>query len=134
MDFISNRDITVRSLHGHAIEFKKGVPTGVPRIMHAEVMEKGILPVEGPEQGAAVADAPKPMLAPDDAQERNDAILEVIKQIVKRNNASDFTGGGHPSAVSVSAAVGWKVDQKEVKDVWVKHREALIRGTDAPKE
>ena len=130
MNFISNRDIVVRSLHGHAIEFKKGVPTSVPRVMHAEVMEKGILPEEGPEQGNAVADAAPPVLAPDDAEVRNDQILAVIKQIVKRNNAADFTGGGHPSATAVSAAVGWKVDQKEVKDVWVKSREALIRGVD----
>lgn len=134
MNFISNRDIVVRSLHGHAIEFKKGVPTGVPRIMHAECLEKGILPEEGPEQGNAVQDGPGPKLAPEDKMERDDAILAVIKAMVKRNNSNDFTGGGHPSATAVSASVGWKVDQKEVKDVWVKNREFLIRGADAPKE
>lgn len=134
MNFISNRDIVVRSLHGHSVEFKKGIPTAVPRVMHAECLEKGILPEEGPEQGNAIADPAGPTLAPEDKLERDDAILEVIKQIVKRNNSSDFTGGGHPSATSISAAVGWKVDQKEVKDVWVKNREALIKGADAPKE
>lgn len=135
MEFVSNRDIVVRSLHGHAIEFKKGVPTQVPRVMHAECLEKGILPVESNEQGSAIQDAPGPNLAPEDKLERDDAILEVIKQIVKRNNSNDFVGGGHPSAVTISSAVGWKVDQKEVKEVWVKNREALIRAVDqAPKE
>lgn len=103
--------------------------------MHAEVMEKGILPEAGAEQGNAIQDPKGPNLAPDDADVRNDQILDVIKQIVTRNNPSDFTGGGHPSATAISAAVGWKVDQKEVKDVWIKNREALIRGVDTtPKE
>lgn len=135
MNFISNRDTVVRSLHGHAIEFKKGVPTPVPRIMHSEVLEKGILPEEGPDQANAVEEPKAPNLAPDDAMVRYDAILGVIKQIVTRNNPSDFSGGGHPSASAVSASVGWKTDQKEVSDVWKKNREALIRGVDtAPKE
>lgn len=134
MKFVSNRDIVVRSLHGHSIEFKKNVPTEVPRLLHAECLEKGILPEEGPEQGNAIVDPAGPKLAPDDAEVRYDEVLAAIKAIVKRNNSNDFTGGGHPSATAISAAVGWKVDQKEVKEIWVKVREGLIKGADAPKE
>lgn len=126
MEFVSNRDIVVRSVHGHAIEFKKGVPTYVPRVMHSECLEKGILPVEAGDLDKVVEDPKGPKLAPEDGMERADQILEVIKAIVKRNVSTDFTGGGHPSAEAVSASVGWKVDQKEVKDVWVKNREKVL--------
>ena len=134
MKFISNRDIVVRSLHGHAIEFKKGVPTDVPRVMHAECLEKGILPEEGSDKNEVIKDPAGPVLAPEDALEREDAILKVVEAIVKRNVPTDFTGGGHPNAAVVTASLGWKTDQKEVKDVWVKHRERLILAKDNKKE
>jgi hypothetical protein len=132
--FVSNRDIVVRSLHGHAIEFKKGVPTDVPRVMHSECLEKGILPVEGSDANEVIKDPAGPVLAPEDALEREDAIVKVIEAMVKRNVPSDFTGGGHPNAEAVSASLGWKTDQKEVKDVWVKNRERLILAKDKDKK
>lgn len=132
MNFISNRDIILRSINGHAIEFKKDVSTPVPRALHAECLDKGILPddKQNLDEVTSAIDPKAPKLAPDEADARNDEILAVIEQIVKRNNPSDFTGGGHPSAVSVSASLGWKADQKEVSDVWKKNREALIKGVD----
>lgn len=125
--FISNRDIVVRSKHGHAIEFLKGVPTDVPRVMHGEVMERGILPSEGviSEEDSTVHDV-KLRLAPEDALDREDRILDAIKAIIKRNNASDFTGGGRPHMDAVTALVGWRVDQKETNKVWEKNRNALL--------
>lgn len=136
MNFVSNRNITVRSAKtGMAIKFIKGDPTYVPPKMHQEVMEKGILPVD--EKGAAVdphthdaglAQEPRVLLAPDDGDEREVKILEVINALVKRNNPTDFTGGGMPSAKSITAALGWKVDSKEVKMVWEKHRRQVLHG------
>lgn len=47
MRFISTRDTIVRSKQtGHAIFFKKDVPTLVPDGMQEEVIERGIAPVE----------------------------------------------------------------------------------------
>ena len=133
MKFISNRDYVLRSIHGHAIEFKKGVPTQVPRSMHNECLEKGILPEDdGLTQVTEAMDPTAPKLAPEDALDRNDQILKVIESVVKKNNAADFTGGGHPNASVVTASLGWKADQKEVSAVWTKNRGALLRGE--PKE
>lgn len=130
MKFESNRDIVHRSIYGHAIEFKKGVPTEVPNIraIHSELMAIGVLPVEGDAAAAveSVSAESKPVLAPDDAEQRFNDIEAAIKALLERNNPSDFTGGGHPRADSVTAAVKYKVDQKEVKDVWVKIREGLL--------
>jgi len=131
--FIANRNVIVRSAKiGQSVEFKKGVPTKVPPGMHDEVMEKGIIPVN--DDGSAVnpettevVPAEKPvLLAPEDGAVRAKRIAEVFKALVARNNPSDFTAGGTPSATAVTAALGWKVDQKEVRTVWEKNREALI--------
>lgn len=131
MQFVSNREVVVRSLSGHSIKFLKGVPTDVPRAMISEVMEKGILPVDekgktlDPEE-VPVSEAPKVVLAPEDGYERHDKIYAVIKAIIERNSPKDFTGGGRPHAGSVTSALGWRVDQKEVNGVWEKHRAELI--------
>lgn len=133
MLFESNRDIVVRSLRGHSIEFKKGVPTQVPRIMHEEVMEKGILPVEdnGKPVDPVTADIgeakPKIVLAPVEELDRADQILVVIEALVKRNNPVDFTASGTPSPLAVSTVLGWRTDLKEVRAIWEKNRERLLK-------
>lgn len=133
MLFVSNRDVVVRSIKtGMSILFKKGVKTRVPPSMHEDVMERGVLPVNddgSPVQAAeheAVVNEPKILLAPEDGNERGKKIKEVFKALIARNNATDFTASGTPNAGSVTAALGWKTDQKEVRQVWEKHREELV--------
>ena len=128
--FVSNRNITVVSLHGYAIKFVKNVPTYVPRPMHSEVMEKGILPCD--DKGETldvdkVADpkpAPKIVLAPEEPADRAEAIRAVCEAIAERNNSKDFTAGGAPSAKAVSAALGWSVDTVEIRPVWTAFKQA----------
>lgn len=133
MKFVSNRDLWFNSKMGHILQFIKGVPMDVPRPLHAAVMEKGILPVEDdgsaidPEKTEVGVPETKIVLAPEDQMERDDKILEVIKAIIVRNNPKDFTGGGQPSAAAISASLGWKVDQVEVRKVWENTRESLLR-------
>lgn len=137
MDYISNRDVVVRSKKtGHAIEFKKGVPTAVPKSMVEEVLEKGILPASNeavePGKTELVAEKPKIVLPPDDGDVREEQVLAVIKAIVKRNDPKDFTGGGAPSAGAVTAVLGWRADRKDVQKVWEKHKAELVgRGNPA---
>lgn len=126
--FVSNRDVMVSSTLGHSIQFLKGVPIHVPKIMHKEVIEKGILPVEGAETATemlteAEGGGVKIHLAPEDPDDREEAIGKACRALAERNNSRDFTGGGVPSATAVTAALGWKVDQKEVKDIWQKLRQ-----------
>lgn len=129
--FISNRTINVGSNQGASIAFEKGKPTHVPRFMHGIVMEKGILPCDKDGKPLDAESAPtadeKPVLtAPEDAEGRNDAIEKVCREMVKRNTPADFTAGGTPNATAVSFALGWKVDQKEVRAVWVKIRPEML--------
>lgn len=132
MEFVSNRNVVVRSKNtGHAIEFLKGVPTRVPNGMHEECLTIGILPVDGdgkpvdPAENDVVTEV-KLKVVPEDAHERAAFILEACKAIVARNNSKDFAGGGQPSPDAISVALGWRVDQKEVRPVWEKNRQALL--------
>ena len=132
--FVSNRSIVVRSARsGQAIRFEKDTPMGVPRIMHDEVMEKGILPVDADVEKvvAAVSEQKKMVLAPDDQMEREDALLAAMKAIVDGNDSKNFTGAGCPNAKAVSMALGWHVDQKDVRTVWEKHRVTLTESESA---
>jgi hypothetical protein len=129
--FVSNRDFVLGGSLGHRIAFEKGQPTHVPKIMHAMALEKGILPCtkEGKPLDTPQIYSPeeaKVVLAPEDADERSEAIVKAMKAIVKRNNAKDFTSGSTPSASAVSLAVGWKVDPKEARQVWDKHRHDIL--------
>ncbi len=131
--FVSNRNQTIRGLTGHAITFVKGKATHVPKSMHSAVIEKGIMPCDEdgkplPEKGEElVAEAqPSVIKAPDDGDSRAEQISAVIKAMVERNDPKEFTGGGTPNAEAVSMRLGWKTDQKEVRQVWVKVRPALL--------
>lgn len=130
--FVSNRDIVVRSAKaGMSIAFTKGKPQHVPRIMHDAVMDKGILPVEAsgepvkPDSHTAGTEPEKPKLnlPPEDGEERRDQLIAAIKNVVARNNSKDFTAGGQPAAGALTAMLGWRVDQKEIRVLWNEKRE-----------
>ena len=125
--FVSNRDITVTSLIGRSIFFAKGVPTHCPREMHAEVMEKGVIPVEEADAVMVTERAaaqPKPA-EPEDAMERSDAIAAAIQVLVARNNTKDFSAGGVPTSAAVSAVLGWRADAAAIRPEWDKFKRAL---------
>ncbi len=130
--FISNRTVNVGSTQGYSILFEKGVPTHVPPGMHAEVMARGILPctadgetLDSPEVADPTPES-KVVLAPEDAETRNAKILEVVREVAKRNNPKDYTAGGVPTAAAVTMALGWRVDQKEVTAVWRANKRDIL--------
>lgn len=123
--FVSNRNIVVTSLKGHSIRFEKGKATYVPRAMHQEVIERGILPVDegGSTDVSKIDEITNPagvrvVVAPESQDERDDSIRQAIKAIVNRNRSEDFTAGGVPSSAAVSASLGWKVDIREIRPIW----------------
>lgn len=124
--FVANRDITIVSTQGYSLSFKKGEPLHVPRAMHAEVMEKGVLPVDQADaEAVTAAQEPKVLIEPEDAEERKDKIREVVVAMAKRNSPKDFSAGGVPLATAVSLALGWKADPKEVRAVWAEVKPTL---------
>lgn len=135
MKFISNRDIVVRSAKAaQAIRFVKGQPQDVPQSMVQEVLDRGILPVEDSGEPIVagetelVADPILKKMAPEDGDERRRRIVEVLAAIVKRNDSKEFTSGGMPAAGAVSMVLGWRVDSKEIKEIWKVERNTLLEA------
>lgn len=127
--FVSNRDIVIRSTTGASVGFEKGVPTHVPRHMHSVVMEKGIMPSDEKGKVLDVEEAPvtplaevRVMVAPEDPVDRAKAVRAAIAAVLKSNVATDFTAGGTPHERAISVALGWRVDQREVKSEFQKMR------------
>lgn len=125
--FVSNREINVGSLSGRSILFEKGVPTHVPREMHAEVMEKGILPCDKDgktldSEAAPVPEEKGPLLRfpPEDAVEREEAVKAAVQALMARNSPKDFSAGGVPTSAAVSAALGYSVAAADIRPVWDK--------------
>jgi hypothetical protein len=138
--FVSSRDVNVGSTHGYSIFFPKGVPTHVPRIMHSEVMEKGILPcdakgntLDAPAVAAMEPPALKIMVAPEDAEERTDQIRDALKALAAKGDSKDFTAGGIPSASATTAVLGWRVDAKEIRPVWAELKPEIVKSEGAGK-
>ena len=118
MKFISSRDRTIASLTGHSIEFKKGVPTFVPKEMHAEVLNLGCVPEE--ELQDSTDD--KPAVEPTDPTERQDALLVAIALMVERNSRDDFGANGAPSIKALNDDLGWKPSAEERDTAWLEYQ------------
>jgi hypothetical protein len=114
MNFVMMRDRTIASVHGHAVEFKKGVATHVPPVMYDEVMAAGAVPEEElPEEEPKANDA-----EPTDPSERKALVMAAIEQIALKNSREDFTASGAPHGKALAAVLGFRVDNKERDLLW----------------
>ena len=114
MKFTLQRDRTVASASGHAIEFKKGVPTHVPPEMYSDVIAVGAIP----EEELPDDDVKKASSEPSDPHERNEMIHMAMETIVKRNKREEFTATGAPHVKALAAELGWVVGNKERDIQW----------------
>lgn len=114
MDFILNRNKTVSSTRGHTITFIKDEPVHVPDDMHTDVMAIGAVPVdELPDTEAKLPSEPQ-------GAEREQAIIDAMKQLVLRNKREDFTASGLPDARALKDILGFGIHHKERDAVWTK--------------
>lgn len=118
---VLNRNFTLATTKGHVIEFKKGVPTNVPKAVYQEALSIGAQPPDGSEP--AVDDDKKKDAAPQDPAERNPLILAAIEALIDRNEREDFTAAGSPTVDAVSKEVGFKVAAKEIAGQWQAYHE-----------
>lgn len=107
--YVSYRDITVSSVFGHSIEFKKGQPTLCPPTMHPELLAMGILPEE-PLTEEPVVEGTQ---APQDPVAREAALFAAFEKVTLRNAREEFTGTGSPHLSVMEKELGWKIDSKE---------------------
>lgn len=117
MNFTMNRNHTVASTMGHAVEFLKGVPTHVPPALYAEVQAAGALP----ETEISEDEAPKSN-EPTDPVERKLALFAAFDKIALRGRREDFTAGGAPHNAVLSTELGWTVAAKERDIAWAEFK------------
>ena len=131
MFFVSNRNFVLRSTSGHSIRFERGVAISVPNAVKQEALEKGCIPCD--EKGKMITSideipsepvSTRPQ-APEDDATRAEEIVKAMAIIVKRNKPKEFSGP-MPSALAISAELGWATDHKEARKVWEANRADLV--------
>lgn len=118
MKFTLNRDFTVASTMGHAVEFLKGVPTHVPPALYAEVQAVGAIPEDDlPEEPSAPG-----VNEPTDPGARKEALFAVFDTIALRGKREEFTAGGAPHNAVLAKELGWVVSSKERDIAWAEFK------------
>lgn len=121
MKFTLSRNLTVASVSGHAVAFKKGEPTFVPKSMHHEVLAIGAQPAgESSVDDIKFDDQSKgpESTAPHDPAERAELIKMTLADIKTRNVREEFTATGKPKAKVVATALGFEVAAREIDEQW----------------
>lgn len=115
--YISHRNVTVASLCGRSVEFKKGEPTLCPPQMHEELLARGIMPEEPPED---VVENSAPV-EPTGTGERETALFDLFEKLTLRARREDFTAVGVPHAAVIAKELNWgQINAKERDATWDK--------------
>ncbi len=111
----------VATLSGHILIFKANEPKFVPEIARPEMLEYGILPVNGdlPIEEVTVED--KVVLV---GAARTKAIDDAINQLVEENDNKNFSASGVPHVKSIEAIIGFDISAKDRDKAWKANRAA----------
>ena len=112
MNFTMQRNHTVVSRTGRAIEFVKGVPTHVPEMCWTECQAQGAVP----DDELPSIDPSLPVVPQGPA--RAAAIAEAIRVLVLRAARGDFTASGSPSPAALSQIAGFPIEARERDTAW----------------
>lgn len=112
-----NRNLVLRSKYGRSVKFEKGVETYIPDFMVAEAVALG----------AENCDKDAPAVTPKKEQtftfeQRRDAVYEVFKQLVEKNDAKDFTASGQPNLKSMNKHLDFALERAELDDFWKSYK------------
>lgn len=114
-EFVLNRNLALRTLHGHIINFVKGEPTYVPPIAVKDAVGVGAVCVAGDGDIMEPEEAVAPPMSP---AERADHIVEAFKALEERAERTDFTAAGAPTENALSKEVGFVVAKPEFDPLW----------------
>lgn len=118
MKFTLSRDRTYASVLGHAVEFKKGVPTHVPPELYAEVQSIGAVPEDDVAEAAPAIKTNEPA----DPSKRKADVFVAFEMLALRNERGDFTAGGAPRDQALESVLGWKLSAKERDTLWAEFK------------
>ena len=118
MKFTMQRNRTVASKLGHAVDFKKGIAVYVPPALWDEVQMLGAEPED------TLPDEPQSdsVVEPTDPAVRKEALFAVFEKMVLKNDRENFTAAGAPHNAVLSKELGWSVNAKERDAAWAEFR------------
>ena len=119
-EYVLNRNLVLRSMTGHSVNFVRNVPTFVPALIEREARGIGAERVDG--ANPDMLDPETPEVAPLSHDERAEQIRTAFALLVERNDSKDFTGAGVPSVKAVEKLVDFDVDRNEVVALWQAYR------------
>ena len=118
--YVTNRDVTIPTKKGHTLVFKKDEHRYVPPACRREMLQHGILPVDGDVSKALEPKGSKDTktVEPPTDEERYEIIKQTMRDMRGENNPADFTAANLPKDAVLEKRVGFKVDGKERKDIY----------------
>lgn len=129
MKFTMPVDKVVATRVGHTIEFKRGVPTHVPKEAWREVQQAGAVPEEQETVVKTTSAAPVPkQYAPDDPVERREAMFAAFTAIIEANRRTDFSANGVPTEKAMEKTLGFEIDSKERDELWNEYRQLSAKN------
>lgn len=118
IQFVMNRNRTIASVHGHILQFVKGVPMHVPPICYAEVRAAGGV-ADTDTEGEDVSKN-KELLSDED---RKALILATMEDMATKNDREDFGANGFPNLKKLSDRLGFTVQRDERDKLWNEFRQ-----------
>lgn len=113
----------------HIMRFEARVPRKVAKAIQHEMINFGILPVDGePPIRSQDPQVEKP--APN-GKERIDLIDDAIQQLVDRNVATDFSAGGLPKVAAIQKKLDFEISERERDERWKANRLAAAEARQA---
>lgn len=116
--YVSTITRRIASTTGHVIIFEANKPKFVPESVREELLEYGILPVDGDLPITEEGNKEKPVTG----TKRIDKIIAALAQIADLNDSNDFTAGGLPTLDAVFKLTGFEVTANERNKYWKQNR------------
>lgn len=114
---VLNRNFVLSSTAGHAIGFRKGEPVNVPSPVVEEALRIGAeftVVADKEKQFAEKAETP----AAPQGDEREAAIFEAFRRMLKSGNREAFNGAGLPNIKLLRQTCGFDLDAAERNKLW----------------
>jgi len=115
---VLDRRATLRHISGQSIAFEPGVPIGVPPQLVKSAIGMGATMSEGKTPDLSEPSPVVPNRGPADPDERLEEITVVVKEMIARNERSEWTGTGTPNIQRVTELLGYKVQKTEVVEAF----------------
>lgn len=134
MQYVSNRNVTLRSKTGHVIFFKAGEPRDVPVPVRREAMAIGIIPADGKPDTVENIETEASRVVAIPAALRDALIFFALERIREENETAKFDAAGRPKVDAVNAYFyGFlNINANDRSRYWDEYRALVGSGEEIP--